>query len=250
MNSSAPTSAAVQRRPDAEATGVRRDSNSKSLVLVAILFALGACAPLHPRAPARKPPARNPDVAVTTISGVAVLDPGNYQQDKNRLKLTLAGNSSDSLAPSEVGYYLDVLQGRLKQVAGQNVGVGRRGNHLAVVLSIRAGFEPGGAQISAGLREMLSPLSKALVEYRKTFLAVRIRPEDAGTSTSNPRLAEQRALAVARYLVESGIASKRIVVAGDGARTDEAAAVKAGPENPVRIELQIEPVVRTSDDKH
>src|SRR4029079_17997884 len=97
------------------------------------------------------------------------------------------------------------------------LGVGRSGDRIAVVLSVRAGFEPGGDQINPVLRETMKPLSKALTEYRKTFLSVRIRPEDAGTAARNPQLAEQRAVAVARYLVESGIAGKRIVVAGTGA---------------------------------
>jgi outer membrane protein OmpA-like peptidoglycan-associated protein len=240
----------VQRRPDAERTALHRSFSSKSLAWVAILFALTACTTQHPRAPTRKPPARNPDIPVASTSGIAVLDPGSYEQDKGRIKLALAGNGSDSLAPSEVGYYLDVLQGRLKQVARQGVGVGRRGDRIVLTFLVRAGFEPGGAQISPGMREILKPLSKGLVEYRKTFLSVRIRPEEAGPAASNPRLAEQRALSVARFLVESGVASKRVVVAGVGARADQATAVKAGPENPVRIELEIEPIVHAPDDKH
>jgi len=252
LNSSAPTSAAVQCSPGPERTRARPRFISKSLALVAILFALNACTPLHPRAPIRKPPAKNPDsVVAVPSSGVAVLDPGNYEQEKGRIKRTLAGNSSDSLAPAEVGYYLDVLQGRLKQVARQGMGVGRRSDRIVLTLLVRAGFEPGGGQLTPGMREILKPVSKGLVEYRKTFLSVRIRPGEAGTPTSNPQLAEQRALAVARYLTESGVAGKRIVVAGTGAGgpTDQMPAIKAGPENPVRVELQIEAIVRAAGDK-
>jgi outer membrane protein OmpA-like peptidoglycan-associated protein len=251
LNFSAVINAAVQRsRNDGNWFKARRIFGSNLFASIMVLLLLVACTAQHPRPPLRKPPPRSPDSVVAPAAGIAVLNPGSYEQDKARIKAMLANNDGDSLASTEVGYYLDVLQGRLKQVAGQSLGVARRGDRIVLTWSIRDGFEPAGSKISPGMREALKPLSKALVEYRKTFVSIQIRPEDAGTPTSNARLAEQRASAVAHGLAENGVAGKRIVIVGSGARTDQAAAVKAGPESPVRIELQIEPLVHASDGKH
>jgi len=250
LNFSVATGATVANCADDRRFTLRRIFGSHALVSLVILCALTACTTQQPRSHTSKPPTRNPDrVSVAPASGVAVLNPGSYEQDKLRIKAALANNERDSLAPSEVGYYLDVLQGRLKQVAGQGMSVARQGDRIVLAVSIRAGFESGGSKVSPALREILMPLSKALLEYRKTFVSVRIRPEDAGTPTSNPRLAEQRALAVARWLVDSGITGKRVAIVGTDVRTDQTAVIKAGPENPVSIELQIEPVVRVATGK-
>jgi outer membrane protein OmpA-like peptidoglycan-associated protein len=209
-----------------------------------IVFTLAACTTLHPQAPHAKPPSR----IVSSASGIAMLDPGSYEQDRDRIIRTLANDERDSLAPSEVGYYMDILQGRLKQIPGNDLSVVRQVDRVVVDLTVRAGFEPGNAQLMPAMRELLTPLSKALLEYRKTLLSVRIRPEDAGTQTSNARLAEQRAAAVARCLVDDGVASRHLVVIGTVASHTPAA--KAGPEGPVRIQLQIEPIVRAADNRH
>ena len=173
-----------------------------------------------------------------------MLDPSSYEQDKNRTKLALATNSRDSLASSEVGYYMDVLQGRLKQVAGKLVGIGRKGDRIVLSLPGRSGFESSNTEINPSIREALAPLSKVLVEYRMTLVSVRIRADDSGPQGINPQLAEQRALAVAGYLTEAGVSGKRIVIAGSGLSRPPAA--NSGPETRARIELQLEPIVRAA----
>lgn len=216
----------------------------KALAIIAALI-LAACTTLHPRAPIARPSTRVPVTA--PASGIAVLEPGSYEPEKNRIKSRLAGSERDSLAPAEVGYYMDVLQGRMKQIASSGMSVVRRGDGIAVDLMIRNGFKADNSQVSPGMREIMAPLSKALAEYRKTLLSVRIRPENAGAATSDPGLAEQRATAVARCLLDGGIGGKRIVVLGTG--TDRVPAAKTAAETPVRIELQIEPIVRTPESK-
>ena len=170
-----------------------------------------------------------------------MLDPRSYEQDKNRIKLALAKNSRNSLASSEVGYYMDVLQGRLKQVAGKSIGVGRQGDRIVLDLSGRLAFESGSAQITPDIREILTPLSNVLVEYRKTLVSVQVRADDSDAQAINPPLAEQRALAVAHYLAEAGVAGKRIVIAESGLNRPSAANVS--PENRTHTELQLEPIV-------
>lgn len=167
-----------------------------------------------------------------------MLDPHSYEQDKNRIKQALANDNRDALEPADVGYYMDVLQGRLKQVASKNIGIGRQGDRIVLDLSGGVTFESGSAQVSAGNLELLTALSKVLVEYRVTLVSVHISAVDPGTHAINPGLSEQRALAIAHGLAEAGVAIKRIVVVG------------AGSENRVRVELQLEPIVHAAGGGH
>lgn len=201
---------------------------SAKLAWLALLIALGACSSLRPKAPPAK---RTPPAHASVPAGPRVTDPGNYEKEKSRIKATLAGNERDSLAPSEVGYYMDVLQGRLKQSAVTGMTIARQRDSIAVSAVVRDGFDPAGTQLTPGLRDILAPLAKTLLEYRKTVASLRVAP--AGVN-------DQRASAVARYLISNGIAGKRIVIAGAG-RTPTAAGAAEGI---VRVEVRIEPVVR------
>jgi len=226
-----------------------RLASVRSLMLIAIVLALVACATQRTHAPVSRRPTKTPSsIPAAPRSGITLVDPAGYEQEKNRLMQELASNSRDSLAPSDVGYYIDVLNGRLKQVLGKNALVTRRGERIALDLPERAGFESASAQISQSARDTLAPVAKALVEYRMTLISVRVGNDGSNAPASNPRLVEQRALAVAHYLADAGVASKRILVVGSG--QNHAPAAATGMKNPSQIQLQIEPVVRTVNSEH
>lgn len=142
-----------------------------------------------------------------------------------------APNNGDALAPADVGYYMDVLQGRLKQVAGTRIGIGRHGDRIVLDLTGRMAFGPGSTQLSAADHGIIASLSRVLVEYRMTQVLVRVRAADAATHAIDPRLSQQRAQAIANDLVAAGVTPRRIAVAGIGA------------DKRVQIELSLEPIV-------
>ena len=212
----------------------------RMFMVMTIALALAACAmrPTHKPAPVPTKPA--PVVAAPAPEpepAFAVLDPGSYEQDRSRIKQTLAKNERDALPAADVGYYLDVLQGRLRQIVGKDVSVMRQGNRIALDLSRRVGFEPAGPQLGPGTPEFLAPLCKVLVEYRMVLVSIRVSPLD-DASIANPRLADQRALALARQLADAGVANKRIVIAGTGGRSSSTARF--------RVELQLDPIIRAA----
>ena len=133
---------------------------------------------------------------------------------------------------------MDVLQGRLKQVAGKSVGIGRKGDRIVLDLTGRTAFDASNTQISAGTHGVLMALAKVLVEYRMTLLSVHVRAGDASTHAIDPRLSEQRAQAIAHDLAEAGVAIKRIVIAA------------VGSEKRVRVELILEPIVSPTGSGH
>lgn len=222
---------------------------------VAVLSALAACA-MHPKPappvakPAPKPvhaaPAPRPRPAPAAIPtpppaqppAATVLDSHNPDSDRDRIKKSLANEDRDALAPADVGYYMDVLLGRLKQVAGRNFAITRRGDRIEVELPGDAAFDAGSARIGVPAHQAISTLSNVLTEYRMTLVTVRIPADDAATRATAPGLSAQRAQAIARDLADAGIAIRRIVVADPT------------PERRARIALLIEPIVRTSGAPH
>ena len=237
----------LRRRAEAHKPWRFRCSRTLRVCALAAVLVLSACALSRTQAPAARPSAKVPrSVPAAPASGVPVLDPRNQEQAKQRIKLALAKNSRDSLPSSEVGYYMDVLQGRLTQMAGNNVGVDRHGDGIVLDLSSRSGFETGSAQISPGFSEILTSLSKVLGEYRMTLVSVHIGADGADAHATSP-LAGLRAQAVAHYLAKAGVADKRIVIVRSDPN-DPPVAV-AHEKNGTRVEMQIEPIVRAAGDK-
>jgi outer membrane protein OmpA-like peptidoglycan-associated protein len=172
------------------------------------------------------------------VAGTVVLDPLSYEQDKDRIKRSLANNRRDSLSPSQVGYYMDVLQGRLKQLGGQFMTIVRHDDRIVLALSLN--FEPGSSRIDSDTHLFLTPLSAVLVEYRMTFVSVHIGNDDANPTAGGAPLMDERAKAVTQYLIKAGVAGKRVVIVGSGANRPPLVSL----EKSTRIELQIEPIVR------
>jgi outer membrane protein OmpA-like peptidoglycan-associated protein len=212
--------------------------------LVAALCAIAACARVRTHDPdaQHKPVSAQPAVKSSRSAiaqPVTVLDPRAEEQDKNRIKLALAKSSHDALTPAQVGYYMDVLHGRLKQVAG--VAVDRHDERIILNLSLR--FKTGGAKLDAGMHEILTQLSNVLVEYHMTMVSVHMDAGAVDDPSASPALMGQRAQALAHYLTKAGVAGKRIVIAGSASRRSLPG--DAG-EDRAHVQLQIEPIVSAS----
>lgn len=206
---------------------VRRAWNPHALALLAATtLALAACA-THPRPQSPPPP---PLPARTAHSVPAPRTRARVPQTPQTPQAP-AAVSGESLAPADVGYYMDVLQGRLRQAVGKGVAVGRQGNRIVLDLTSRIAFGPGGIQLGAGDHAIIASLARVLVEYRMTELSVRVRAADPATHAIDPRLSQQRAQAIGNDLAGAGVAPGRIAVAGVGA------------DKRVQVVLSIEPIV-------
>jgi outer membrane protein OmpA-like peptidoglycan-associated protein len=204
------------------AGGSRMWNVRATALLAAFILALTACA-MHPR-PQSPPPPPLPTKRARSV-------PPPQTHSRVAPAPSPSPNSGDALAPADVGYYMDVLQGRLKQVVGKGIGVARQGDRIVIDLTSRMAFSPGSAQLGAGDRAILAPLSKVLMEYRMTLVSVRVRAADPATHAIDPHLSAQRAQAIANDLTQAGVGLKRIVIAGVGA------------ENRAHVFLSLEPIV-------
>jgi outer membrane protein OmpA-like peptidoglycan-associated protein len=150
--------------------------------------------------------------------------------------LALSRNAGESLAPDEVGYYMDVLQGRLRQIGNSQFGLAHEGRRIVVTL---IGTNSDGAHIEPSLPSMLTTLARVLTEYRKTFVSV--QAEAAGDDTR----ARRCALQAARALNSGGVPAQHIAVVGMGAAPTPNGNGNGDFSRCGSLVVQLEPIVRT-----
>lgn len=217
------------------------------LLVAAVCMLMSACVSQQPRKTVPAAPTPAPPAAVATSPSppsppeIHTAKSHRFEQDKTLLKGKLANSQRDSLLPGEVGYYLDVLQGRIKQTMGPGIVLGRGYDRIVLDLSRLISFGPGQSSMDRASRQSLALLIPVLREYRKTLVSLRIRAEDG--SRSARQLAHSRARAVARFLVESGLQQQRILIS-------DLTPSQAEPTSPpnVHVEMQLEPIVRSDKD--
>lgn len=109
---------------------------------------------------------------------------------------TTAPKAVQGIAPHELGYYLDSLQGRLLQKLGR--GITRSGKRIEVSL--------GDASDAAQRDQALRALASVLAEYKWTSVDVQCAPT-AGKSQAD---ALREARDVARQLAGHGVSAARL----------------------------------------
>jgi len=175
---------------------------------------LAACAT---RKTAHMPaPVQDAKVAVPTAATAS----SKPHADKKPASVTTEKNTT--LPTHEVGYYLDVLQGRLQQRLDPGVLIGREHGSIVLDFSRRFTFATDSAQLDAIDRAVLLPLVTVLSEYRAARVSVRVNADDEAPAAR--KLAQQREAAVAHALTDGGVAAARVVtvVPGSAARPGEA----------------------------
>lgn len=168
-----------------------------------------------------------------------MLNTENQEQKRAQIRQTLAKDERDAPTYSDLGYYLDVLQGRLNQSIGPGVTITRGLDRLTIDLARRLKFDADGAQLSPSDRDSLVPLANVLAEYKSTLVSVRVGAGDADSEAV--RLANLRAQALARYLSESGVATKHLVIVS----AQPASSATSSPA----IDLVLEPILQTGPNK-
>ena len=243
----------------------------RALVVTAALLVFGGCSMLQrwtthraPAAPAAAAPdhpqAKTAPVAVapssavvphqatavaTTVASVPVAAASERRTYANAsVRRTLAGGDRNALGRTDVGYYMDILQGRLTQAIGKDGRIERRGDSILLLLPM--GFDIDSSQLNPAGRQRLQSLTGILVEYRLTVVSVQIRGVDSGAHAANSPLANDRAGVLSKYLADAGIAGKRIAKAGEGSRLPEMPWAGDQPDG-IRVELQLSPIVAAAN---
>lgn len=202
---------------------------------VALLLLLTACAPQVPETLAE--PASGVDARPAGLVSVAELDSAVAAR---RLSLTVAGSR---VSQDASGYYVDVLEARVRQLGSEGFQIERRDRTLTLRLGASGAFTVGSARLSEPARESLALVADVLRDYSASLVTVLGYTDDSGDASGNQLLSEQRALAVLHALRVNGIAAPRLLAVGMGSREPLASnATVEGRERNRRVELRVEVV--------
>jgi outer membrane protein OmpA-like peptidoglycan-associated protein len=183
-------------------------------------------------------------VSVPAAPRVAVAARQDYQQAIQRRLQERAASGATRLGRDEVGYYMDVQQARLQQVGQNRVSVQRQAYQLVVTLMDGPCFEVGSSRLTPDAADTLTALAAILADYRMTLVSVHGHTDASGDEAFNQPLSEQRALAVAEFLLDRGVSRERLVAIGHGqSRPVASNDTSEGRARNRRIELQLDPIV-------
>lgn len=233
-------------------------------VLLVALLALGAC---RGRVPPEPLPLPAPEVVVPVDTAPPAIELPPPEPVAQPLPVPPAPKPTPEVAPAaraadaarereraliargermpreEVGYYMDVLEARLRQVSVSGLRVLRSGEVITLILPAGLSFDVNSAQLSTAGRDALGSLARVLADYRLTMIALQGHSDASGDAVANQRLSEQRAMSVAREFVARGINGDRMLVTGYGSeRPLGGNNTPEGREMNRRVEIRLTPL--------
>ncbi len=160
----------------------------------------------------------------------------------------IIGAGIGGVAGGVVGYKLDQQIKQLKeQTAGSGVDVTSTDNGSAIMVNLPDGvtFATGSYAISPSFRATLDRIAASMQQYPDSLIDVYGHTDTVGSTSSNQRLSEDRARAVANYLIARGVAASRIRWQGFG-ETQLKVQTGDGVNEPLnrRVEIKIVPVTQ------
>lgn len=206
----------------------------KSIVLILIAVFAFACATTEDD-PNRK---TKRGAAIGAVAGAAVGAVIGNQTGNNRTG-AVVGAAAGAAVGGAIGRRMDKQEQELRQI--ENVEVTRPSEgEISVRLNEAILFDTNSSSLRAASRATLDELGGNFARYPDNVLIVEGHTDSRGTESYNQRLSEQRASAVADYLIDRGVAASAITVYGYGelrpAATNETA---EGMQQNRRVEIHI-----------
>jgi outer membrane protein OmpA-like peptidoglycan-associated protein len=174
------------------------------------------------------------------LLGAAIAD------KKDRKDRMLKGAGIGAIAGGSVGLYMDKQEDKLRQqLQGTGVSVTRDGDNIILNMPSNITFDTDSFAIKNRFHDTLNSVVLVLNEYKSTMITVIGHTDSTGSEQYNQKLSQQRAISVANYLTNQGVAQERLAAIGYGE------AFPIAPNNTAqgraqnrRVELQLEPVTQ------
>ena len=130
----------------------------------------------------------------------------------------IIGAGIGGVAGGAVGYQMDKQIKELKDsTAGTRVDVSQIPGENAFLVNLPdVTFATGSAAISPSFQATLDQVATSMVQYPNSLIDVYGHTDTVGSTASNQTLSEERARAVANYLISRGVAANRIRWQGYG----------------------------------
>ena len=156
----------------------------------------------------------------------------------------IIGAGIGAIAGGAVGAYMDRQEAELRrQTAGTGVDVIRQGDELLLRMPSGITFAFNRFDIQPQFQTTLDQVAQTLNAYPSTMIDVLGHTDSVGGDEYNQRLSEQRAQAVASYLMARGVSQARIAIRGYGETMPIADnGSEAGRAANRRVELKVVPV--------
>ncbi|WP_295530135.1 OmpA family protein [Novosphingobium sp. Chol11] len=162
----------------------------------------------------------------------------------------IIGAGIGGIAGGAVGYTMDKQIKQLReQTAGSGVDVSPTDNGAAILVNLPNGvtFDTDSTLIKPAFRDTLDRVAQSMVQYPDSLIDVYGHTDSTGSDAYNQTLSENRARAVADYLVSRGVSAQRVRSQGYGETQPVASnATDEGRAANRRVEIKIVPV--TQDD--
>lgn len=174
------------------------------------------------------------------LLGAAVAD---KEDRKDRM---LKGAGIGAVAGGSVGYYMDKQEDKLRQqLQGTGVSVSRDGDNIILNMPSNITFDTDSYSLKPRFHDTLDSVILVLNEYPSTLITVMGHTDSTGSEQYNQNLSQQRALSVANYLSNKGVAQQRLAASGYGEAFPVAPNdTEAGRAKNRRVEIQLEPVTK------
>lgn len=157
-------------------------------------------------------------------------------------KAALIGAGIGALAGGGIGLYMDEQEARLRErLQHSGVSVTRIGNSIVLDMPDTITFDFGRAEIRPQSYDLLNSVAIVLNEFDRTIVDVAGHTDAIGSEEANLRLSEDRARAVADYLVAQRVMPQRLALQGFG--KSQPIASNATPEGRARnrrVEIVVE----------
>jgi outer membrane protein OmpA-like peptidoglycan-associated protein len=173
------------------------------------------------------------------LAGMAVGGSRNAQRNA-----VLIGAGLGALTGGAIGATMDRNEADLRaQLQGTGVSVTRVGDQVILNMPSDITFDIDRDAIKPSFRQTLNSVSIVLNRYQQTVVDIFGHTDSTGSDAHNQDLSQRRALAVANYLNQQGVDSRRFAVTGFGpSRPIATNGTAEGRALNRRVEIQLSPL--------
>ena len=181
------------------------------------LLGLSACAPTTEvgyKGAEGQPSKAGIGASVGAVAG-ALIGAVTAEDDSDRARNMIIGGVAGGLAGGAAGSYMDSQEKELRQSLQESgVAVERHEDRINLVIPGDVTFATASSDIHSQFYPTLNQIAQTLIRYPDTSIYVIGHTDNQGSFEYNQALSERRAVAVATFLANSGVAYQRVATAG------------------------------------
>ena len=214
------------------------------VAFAAALLATTAACVTDPNTGQRRIDSRVIGGVVGTAGGYLLGDLLGGRRDRTE---RIVGAGIGAIAGAAVGDYMERQRRELEaRTAGTGVVVEQQGDELLLTMPSGITFPVNSFAIQPQFRATLDQLAQTMNSYPSTLIDVYGHTDPSGGDAINIPLSQNRARAVADYLIARGVNSARIMTQGFGSSRPVADnSTEAGRAQNRRVEIRIAPATRS-----